>query len=489
MQKPIALLSVALLLATAVCCAAEEAPTLRRRVAVLAFENLRKDPNTDWVGAVTADTLTTKLAGLKAMIVIERQQVNKVIQENRFQESDLVNPQTAVKAGRILGAQSVVVGSFAVSKEQVVLNARIVDVETAEVLNAAALRGNESQAMDLPFQLADAVIESLSKKVVVADGKPRVESATPVAVTEAERKKLAERPTQNTEAYQAYGRGVDLLKKHRWKEAQYEFQKATELDPAFASAWRGLGFVQGNQGAWPKALECYAKAEVLFQAKQDEKNLAGALNNIGEVHGKQGRYAEAMKYYEQSLVIGRKTGDQPGVALTLNNIGNVLVSQGRYLEAMRYFEESLAIGRRLGDEPAVAGTLKNIGNVHHSQGGYGEAMKCYEESLAISRTLGDEPGVAMTLCNIGTVLGSQARYLEAMRSYEESLAISRRLGDEPDVARTLFNMAFLYWKTTNECHKALPLAREAAEIAHKSGFPDVADYDKLVSDLEKALGR
>jgi tetratricopeptide (TPR) repeat protein len=488
MRKWVVLLTAGLSLAISSFMLAQEDTAPRRRVAVLGFKNLRNDPDTDWIGAVTADTLTTKLAGVKAMLVIEREQVNKVIQEQRLQESDLANPETAVKAGRILGAQSVVVGSFAVSKERVILNARIVDVETSEVLNAAALRGNEAQAMDLPFQLADAVIESLSKKVVVVEGKLRVEQSAPVKLTDEERKKLAERPTQSEEAYQAHGRGVDLDKKHRWKEAEYESQRATELDPGFALAWLQLGWMHYKLGAWPKALESYAKAVALFQAKGDEKNLALALNNIGVVHKCQGRYPEAMKNYEESLAISRRLWDEPVAAMTLHNIGIVHKSQGRCPEAMRCYEESLAMERRLGNEPGTAMTLCCIGEVNRLQGRHGEAMRYYEESLAIERRLGDELGVAMTLNNIGLVHGSQGRYAEAMRYYEEALAIERRLGAEPCLAPTLLNMAVVFG-ATKEYDKGLPLAREAAGLARKMGFPDVARYDKLVADLEKAAGR
>jgi tetratricopeptide (TPR) repeat protein len=547
---------------------AQESPSPRRRVAVLGFKNLRNDPDSDWVGAVTADTLTTKLAGLKAMLVVEREQVNKVIQENRFQESDLVNPQTAVKAGRILGAQSAVTGSFAVAGKRVRFNAHVVDVETTEVLSAATLGGAEEEVMDLPLQLADAVIESLSKKVVVLEGQRRVEESAPVKLTDEERKKLAQRPTQNEEAYQAFGRGLDHDKKHRWKEAQPEFESAVRLDPAFGLAWLQLGKMHENQGRWPKALQCYSKADILFQTKRDETSLAWALRwtgnvhcsqggyaeamnyfqeslaisrklgdepgvaralcCIGAVHFSQGRYSEAMKYHEESLAIARRLGDEPGMAITLGNIGNVHLFQGRYPDAMRCYGESLEIKRRLGNEPGAADTLQDIGAVHFSQGRYDEAMKSYEESLAVSRRLGHEPTVVMTLGNIGNVYYSQRRYAEAIKCYEESLALSRRLGDEPGMARalgnignlhcerrcyeeatkcyeeslaikrrlgdepgvakTLFNTAFLY-NRIKEYDKGLPLAREAAQLARKMGFPDVADYDKLVADLEKATGR
>jgi tetratricopeptide (TPR) repeat protein len=464
---------------------AEEAAAPRRRVAVLAFKNLRNDPDTDWVGAATADTLTTKLAAVKAMLVVEREQIAKVVEEQRFQQSDLVNPATATKAGRLLGAQSVVLGSFVVAK-RVRFNAHIVDVETGEVLGAATVAGDEDKAIDLPIQLAEAVVESLSKKVVMVEGKPRVQKTRlALRLVGEERKKLAERPTQNADAYEAYGRGVDLDNKHRWKEAQAELERATQLDPGFALAWLQLGRMHYNQGAWPKALESYAKAEVLFQTKGDEKNLAWSLNNMGNVHFSQGRRAEAMKFYEESLALRRKIGDELGVAMTLGNIGIVHGQEGRYADASRCYEESLGISRKLNDEPGVAMTLGSLGILNGRQGRHEEAKRHFEESLAISRKLGDAPRMAKTLGNIGLVHESQGRFDEAMKCYAESLALKRKLGDEPGAVLTLFNMALLH-KKQNKYAEALPLAREAAQLAHKLGLPDAADYDKLVAELEKA---
>ena len=54
-------------------------------------------------------------------------------------------------------------------------------------------------------------------------------------------------PTWNVAAYRAYSRGVDLDGKNKWKEAQAEYQKAVELDPAYGLAWLQLGRMYENQ--------------------------------------------------------------------------------------------------------------------------------------------------------------------------------------------------------------------------------------------------
>ena len=460
----------------------------RQRVAVLGFKNLRGDKETDWVGAATAETLITKLTGVKALLIVEREQVKKVIQEQDFQQTDITNPETAVKAGRVFGAQSVVIGSFAVGGGRVLLNARIVDVETSEVLNAAALSGGEAELMDLPIQLADAVIESLSKKVVVVEGRPEVRTGDPVAVSEAERRRIATRPTERADAYRAYGRGIDFDNKHVWAQAKQEFEKAVQLDPNFAMAWVELGRMHQNQGAWAKALPCYAKAEAFFRASGDMSNVSWTLNNMGVAHADMGDPSKALRCYKDSLGISRKLGDEPGIAQTLLNVGTVYAEQERYDDAMKYFSESLRLHRKIGDEPGVALVLNGIGGVYGQQGRMAKAGKCLEQSLVISRKLGDTPGIARTLGNVGNVHAALGRYKEAIRCYEEVIGLYRALGDPPNEAQSLYNLADAY-RHLKDLGKALPLAREAAQIAHKAALPDAADYDNLVKVIERDARR
>lgn len=517
----------AALIATAISLGQDASTPPRRRVAVLGFKNLRNDPNSDWVGAVTAETLATKLARLRSLLLVERDQIDKVLQEQRLQQTDLTDPKQAVQVGRLLGAHSVVVGSFVVAKDQVRFNVRVVDVASGEVLDGDTLGGSEADIMNLPVRLAEQVVRSLSAKVV-GGAEQRVTDAAPVKLSPEEERNLAERPTANAEAYEAYGRGVEMSDKNRWREAQAEFEKATRLDPSFGLAWTELGVMHLNQGAWPQAIECHEKAEEIFRAASDEKNLAVALKNLGNVYRSQGRYPEAMRLFDQALAMSRRLGEDPDVAKSLNNIGMVHEKQGRYEEAMRSFEESLAIKRRIGDEPGAARTISNMANVHYRQGRYDEAMKLFEESLAMRRRLGDEPGMAGSLCgiamvcarrkaygeamarydealaiyrrlgdepsiaqllnNIGVVYKDQARYNEAVGLFGESLAIRRRLGDEPGVAQSLYNMAVVY-KARKEYAKALPPAREAQAIARRLGIPLAADCDKVVTSIETALGR
>lgn len=57
--------------------------------------------------------------------------------------------------------------------------------------------------------------------------------------------------------------GIELAQKGLWKEAEFRWEKAVELDPTYPSAWNNLGIAYENQGKFTEALKAYEKAMAL----------------------------------------------------------------------------------------------------------------------------------------------------------------------------------------------------------------------------------
>src|SRR5438876_1066465 len=83
-----------------------------RRIAVLDFANTTHDPALEWLGAAVAETITTKLHAIKSLQLVEHGQLYKVPGEQKLNLSDLVDPSQAVKMGKLLGAEQVVLGGY-----------------------------------------------------------------------------------------------------------------------------------------------------------------------------------------------------------------------------------------------------------------------------------------------------------------------------------------------------------------------------------------
>jgi formylglycine-generating enzyme required for sulfatase activity len=126
------LLSLGLLALLAVAFA-EDKP----KVAVVQFDSIGVEPS---LGMAASEILTTHLASREqAFRVVERTQLQKAMQELGYQTSALVDPESAVQIGKHLGARYIVVGSVTRFGSSYSLNARIVEVETAETRSVEPL--------------------------------------------------------------------------------------------------------------------------------------------------------------------------------------------------------------------------------------------------------------------------------------------------------------------------------------------------------------
>jgi len=57
--------------------------------------------------------------------------------------------------------------------------------------------------------------------------------------------------------------GIELAQKNLWKEAEFRWEKAVELDPTYPSAWNNLAIAYEQAGKFDEALKAYEKARQL----------------------------------------------------------------------------------------------------------------------------------------------------------------------------------------------------------------------------------
>jgi curli biogenesis system outer membrane secretion channel CsgG len=163
--------------------ASPQAPQGRKkRVAVFDFDYATVKTNsaalfgTDIdIGKGIADLLVKNLVTDGTYSVIERKALDKILAEQNFSNSDRANPASAAKIGKILGLDAIIVGSitqfgnetkntniggggggfggFGIggfghkdSKANVMLDARLVDIDSAEILGVAEGKGQSKRS-------------------------------------------------------------------------------------------------------------------------------------------------------------------------------------------------------------------------------------------------------------------------------------------------------------------------------------------------------
>lgn len=447
-----------------------------RRVAVLDFASTAKDPTVEWLGPAVAETITTKLAAIRSLHLIERAQLYRVLQEQKLNLADLVDPAQAIRVGKLLGAEQVVLGGYTVFGGTVRFTARFVDVATGTIVATSQVNGlvdprNPNGLWSAFDRLAQAAIESLNTRVAVVQGLPTpvpVAPAQRIEPTPEERVRLAKAPTKSLEAQEAFGRGSAAYKRHQWPEAARAFERATALDPDYAEAWHELGVVLERLGRWDHALAVSRTASQLYARLGDDRGQARAMRAIGIVNERQGRFAEARSYFEGGLRLAERLGDDLGRSRSLRSIGIVLDRQGHYAEALAHFEQSLRLAEKLGNESDQASNLHSIGIVYDRQGRHAEALTNFERALRLEERLSDEPGQVKTLNSLGVVQFSLGRYLEAISYLERSLRLAEKLSDEPDRVLALLNIGLVRAKQGHYA-EALSYYEQSLRLAERLG--------------------
>jgi TolB-like protein len=185
-----------------------------KTMAVLPFENNsvtdpdRYAPLSKGLSAMLITDLKNSSSSLQ---LIEREKIQALLKEIALGQSGSVDQSTAVKAGKILGAQSIVFGSFMVLGNQVRMDVRIIKVETSEVMMAESIAGDSGGLINLAMELAGKIARSMK----VGFKPPQVKSEGDI----------------NAALY--FSKGLDALDKGDKKEAKRLFSKCIELDPAY----------------------------------------------------------------------------------------------------------------------------------------------------------------------------------------------------------------------------------------------------------------
>lgn len=144
---------------------AEEAPKEQPTVypvAVLPF--VERQNKNDETGKIVSDILFANLAKDPAIVLVDREDMDKVLEEQGISISGLVDSHSAVKIGNIVGAKILVTGSILKTGSSQYLVAKIIGTETTRVFGAS-VKGGENDGLDaLAEKLAPEVCKIVLKE-------------------------------------------------------------------------------------------------------------------------------------------------------------------------------------------------------------------------------------------------------------------------------------------------------------------------------------
>ncbi|NJD10493.1 MAG: hypothetical protein FIB01_08695 [Gemmatimonadetes bacterium] len=186
-------------------------------VGVFPFLAATTDPQLSALGTAMAELLTTDLAQTSRLKVVERAQVAALLNELKLTASGRVDPATAARSGRLIGAGQIVQG-------------RVEGTEAALSLQAAVLQVGGRAAARAPLQEQDQLARLFDLEKRMALG---IYERLGIQLTDAERQRVMQRPTTNVQALLALGFGLEAQDAGRYAEAAQQFGRAAQLDPQF----------------------------------------------------------------------------------------------------------------------------------------------------------------------------------------------------------------------------------------------------------------
>src|SRR5712692_9523474 len=136
----------------------------RPGIAVLPFDNSgsygQDKENFDALQKGIAGMLISELAANPGARVVERDAIEKLLAEQNLGASGKVTPETAAKIGKLVGARYVITGSFIDFYGDFRLDARIINVETSEIVKDESDRMQRDHLFDLISSLAAPLMQS-----------------------------------------------------------------------------------------------------------------------------------------------------------------------------------------------------------------------------------------------------------------------------------------------------------------------------------------
>lgn len=223
------LVALAALVSSPAAVRAQDDVDARPGIAVMRFDNAGSHGDEAEAGDFEAlevglqDMLISELSQNSELRLVERGQLQSLLREQELATEARVDASTAAEIGRLVGARYMILGSFVDVFEQVRMDARVVDVETGELLRARGVQDRREQIYGIVVELAQAITEGLELPEL------------PAAVQEERRER--EIPA---EAVTLYSRALVFEDAGRTDRARELLQQVTEDFPQFVEARQRL---------------------------------------------------------------------------------------------------------------------------------------------------------------------------------------------------------------------------------------------------------
>jgi eukaryotic-like serine/threonine-protein kinase len=355
-------------------------------LAVLPFENVGADPNTEYLSDGITESLINTLSQLSHLSVMSSSSVFHY-------KGHAIDPQ---KAGKELGVKAVLRGRVTQRGDNLLISTELVDVSNNTHLWGKQYNKKLSDILTVQEEISREMSQQL--RVTLIGG---------------EESKLTKRPTENTEAYRLYLKGRFYWNKRTagdLRKAIDYFHQAIDRDPVYALAYAGLASAYAifpeysglpADDYFPRIVEAADKA-IAIDATLAEPYAALGLMKFEYQY----KWAEAEKELLRAIAL------DPNSPTTHQWYGNMLYMQGKFDEAMTEMMRAQEL------DPLSQIISANVGLIFYYMQRYDRAAEQYNKTLEL------DPNFALAHQNLGDVYAMQGNFEAAITEAKKARDIA-----------------------------------------------------------------
>ncbi|MEQ1354246.1 MAG: protein kinase [Candidatus Acidiferrum sp.] len=418
---------------------ASSAAPAKKSVAVLYFENLSGAKEDEYLRDGITEDIITELSKIRGLNTFSRPTVLA------FRDK----PVTPTQLGKQLGAAYVLTGTLRRAGARLRISAQLIDTQTDFPLWSERFDREMKDVFEVQDEMARKIAEALR-----------------VTLSPQELEALADKPTENLQAYDLYLRGKRYARRLTRQDVEFAlqmFENAVTLDPSFALAYAACA------NACAMYYSFFSRDQVWVERAREASGKAVALRwDLPETHVSQAWVLYAAGLYDEAVRMVKKAierkRDCDGAFYLLCR---ALFAADRYQEVVDIAESAIAASGE--DYNVYVPIVNSIGHIGTEEAQHNMTLR---RMAALEGHLKRVPEDARARIVLGADYAKTGREDDAMR--ELNLAVTLRANE----ASILYNVACVYCLLKKKS-EALDALRKAWEAGSKDSVwarrdPDLA---------------
>ncbi len=227
-------------------------------VAIMYFKNNTGDKNFDFWKTALADSLITDLSQSKLLKVLSGDKLYQILKDLNQLEATIYSADVLREVATRGEVTHIVQGSFAKAGNSFRLDITIQESNTGDIIGSERVEGKGEESLF-------AMVDELTREIKVDF------RLTPQELRNDIDKEAASITTRSPEAYKYYIEAKEYFQERSYRQSLAFFEKAVDVDPEFAMAYRDMAFAHQSLGDAIEMKVCFKKALALTDRISDKE--------------------------------------------------------------------------------------------------------------------------------------------------------------------------------------------------------------------------